>query len=632
MSLYDDLPVSEHNIDALEVCVLQRLELLQRVFDFGEDDRSVLLSTTAAGSDEDISSHFILLLAFQCNCMDVTWLQMAESKYFGHRLQRAATVDLVYLIEKSGLPFEIVMADILHSQPRTLSTPLEAVLSDTVTSNLQESCDSAPMSTHSSLIVPSTSLLTDPQLHTPIVKRQRVEVAGLSSSQASCATALPMVTSPFTPYRPGPASPHHGLPDVARSPAVFAELWSGRSSSVWLQAQVLLKVPFEYSLTLVASRDPDCTLYQGFVYLERKHWHHVMQACFSNIFIRNNVRLKSIVPEIGASEQFSHIVNNVSLTHLTWLKARILSATLKDELSRLDCFPSLQSNNIDELSNLLPLCMQTIHRKLRDTHHLKYLDRFPYTLFIKDAGMSLAQAVKLILDEFRLDPNMSENHIRKKRYEYNIRHIYGKEGRRIAATSLSCKDLMDRDKCSFKLLSEVDLRKNLWHLSGASATTVDRAVAARQHSPQASCREVFDMVLGYNNFFFFLIIFILVIWLCVFELHRSPSNNFVSKMCTCRISDSMFDACRCFPPKSDFHICITADFRARGGARRTDSNTGSQSDSLRRTDAGGNSARMQFEKPSDYFTFARLMRLQELDKNISPPSSLHGSPYSADEA
>lgn len=98
---------------------------------------------------------------------------------------------------------------------------------------------------------------------------------------------------------------------------------------------------------------------------------------------------------------------------------------------------------IDKLSrrSFAP-CMKQMHNHLRVNHHLKYGARRQYGLFLKGIGLSLDEAIAMMRDEFTKKITSDKF---DKEYGYNIRYMYGKEGRRVAQTAMSCATIILRN-------------------------------------------------------------------------------------------------------------------------------------------------------------------------------------------
>ncbi len=86
--------------------------------------------------------------------------------------------------------------------------------------------------------------------------------------------------------------------------------------------------------------------------------------------------------------------------------------------------------------------MRQLHQHLKSAHHLRYHGRIQYNLFLKGIGVTLEGALKFWKREFTkaMDGDKWE-----KQYAYNIRHNYGKEGKRTNYTPLNCLAIITRN-------------------------------------------------------------------------------------------------------------------------------------------------------------------------------------------
>ncbi|GMT00744.1 hypothetical protein PENTCL1PPCAC_30837 [Pristionchus entomophagus] len=128
---------------------------------------------------------------------------------------------------------------------------------------------------------------------------------------------------------------------------------------------------------------------------------------------------------------------------------------------------SITRHQIDSASSqFFPLCMSGIQSHLRKNHHLKHGARRQYGLFLKAIGLSLDEAMAFFREEFtqKIDSDKFE-----KQYGYNIRHMYGKEGKRVEYTAFSCASIIlnnppshdDCHGCPFKHSTEDGLKSIL---------------------------------------------------------------------------------------------------------------------------------------------------------------------------
>lgn len=122
----------------------------------------------------------------------------------------------------------------------------------------------------------------------------------------------------------------------------------------------------------------------------------------------------------------------------------------------------LLSKNVDGASLLFPPCMLNLHQQLCKRHRLSHTQRFHYSLFLKDIGMPIDEAIDFWRCEYRQNPNGSHSCCHswekdEKKYLYGIRHMYGLEGCRKNYASVNCQRIQSVDSscseggCPFKV-------------------------------------------------------------------------------------------------------------------------------------------------------------------------------------
>lgn len=118
----------------------------------------------------------------------------------------------------------------------------------------------------------------------------------------------------------------------------------------------------------------------------------------------------------------------------------------------------------------MPLCMRRIDTHLRGAHHLKHTGRLMYGLFLKQIGLSMEDAMILFSTLMSVKGGGSREAFEKSPYGYNIRHNYGKEGKKTSYTSMGCStiigqpalnDANDCHGCPFKFRDETAIRRLL---------------------------------------------------------------------------------------------------------------------------------------------------------------------------
>lgn len=137
--------------------------------------------------------------------------------------------------------------------------------------------------------------------------------------------------------------------------------------------------------------------------------------------------------------------------------------------------------------------MNHLQTKLHSTHHLKHLGRMQYGLFLKGIGLSLEEALMYWSNEFS---NITADKFAKE-YAYNIRHNYGKEGKRADYTPYSCRKIIlgaapgpdEYHGCPFKHLDKYVVRKMLNNL-GRKEDEINDIMDSVEHGDyQIACKK-----------------------------------------------------------------------------------------------------------------------------------------------
>lgn len=144
----------------------------------------------------------------------------------------------------------------------------------------------------------------------------------------------------------------------------------------------------------------------------------------------------------------------------------------------------------------MPLCMRSLHKALRINHHMKFAGRQVYGLFLKGCGLQLDDAIAFWRQEFC--KKMSVDDFNKK-YAYNIRHNYGKEGKRKDYVPYNCMRIITGEPpkageyhgCPFRHFEEEHLRKALQGIAEVDKQDIMNLVSARHY--QIACKKHFEV-------------------------------------------------------------------------------------------------------------------------------------------
>lgn len=153
-------------------------------------------------------------------------------------------------------------------------------------------------------------------------------------------------------------------------------------------------------------------------------------------------------------------------------------------------------NQLPQSIVAMPLCMMNMMAKLREQHHLRYAARLQLGNFLKGCGLTMEESLRFWQTEFgkgTIDAAKFE-----KTYAYNIRHQYGKEGRRKQMTPYACpKIIVDRpavgehNGCPYREFHENDLVAAVRKMGVDAETTKAIAAKAKEGNFQPACGMCF---------------------------------------------------------------------------------------------------------------------------------------------
>ncbi|CAK1579088.1 unnamed protein product [Parnassius mnemosyne] len=196
-----------------------------------------------------------------------------------------------------------------------------------------------------------------------------------------------------------------------------------------------IKIKFNHCLQLVAKRQVE--LRNGIAHIPCSKWKSYLITLFNN--------------------QLKYRLRNIDLTVLN-NDVRIIDLLYKFK-DQFNCFNNdckskvLMSKDVDLASKFFPPCMLNLHQYLRQKHRLSHMQRFYYSLYLKDIGMPVEEAIDFWRMEYKKMPNGSHScgHTWDKderKFIYGIRHLYGLEGGRKIYTSVDCQRIQNENYAS----------------------------------------------------------------------------------------------------------------------------------------------------------------------------------------
>ncbi|KAH7306258.1 hypothetical protein KP509_22G004000 [Ceratopteris richardii] len=250
------------------------------------------------------------------------------------------------------------------------------------------------------------------------------------------------------------------------------------------------KVPFEEVPELVAGRK--VYIHKGQAYVPSTQLTFLVAGQFrsklSKALVLTYRKWMSVISE-EESDRLAPIVEALSSRYLG---PDYSQGKIKSEVALQD---------MDDLAKTsFPLCMRHLFFKLREEHHLKHGGRQQLGLFLKGVGLKLEDALAFWRSEFGQKMGVERF---DKEYAYNIRHNYGKEGKRTDYTPFSCNKIIlstpgvgDHHGCPYRHFSEENLRAALgsMHLGVRIVDEILEKVRNRHY--QVACSLTFEATHG----------------------------------------------------------------------------------------------------------------------------------------
>ncbi|XP_013781854.2 DNA primase large subunit-like isoform X2 [Limulus polyphemus] len=211
---------------------------------------------------------------------------------------------------------------------------------------------------------------------------------------------------------------------------------------------LVFQVPFYCALDFVRNREVE--LQNGVAYLQWSQFDKLLVSFFE-------MTITSGFEQMASSACLFHLQEDLRLKRVCRrLQNIFLQNSYKKEYPLAGPRSPLTQSNIDDLSHYFPLCMNHLHSLLRRHHRLRHTGRIQYTLYLKEIGLPVEEAIKFWEKEYSQPPTCghssslsrtgcshewSKDH---RRYVYNVRHLYGCEGGRKDYSAHCCGALQTR--------------------------------------------------------------------------------------------------------------------------------------------------------------------------------------------
>lgn len=246
------------------------------------------------------------------------------------------------------------------------------------------------------------------------------------------------------------------------------------------------KIPFADALDLFRGRR--VYLEDGFAYVLLKDIVAIILNEFRTKLSKALALTARSLPAVQSDERLQPLLNHLSHSYTG------------QDYSAQGSAGKISLEQIDSLSTKsFPPCMRQLHKALRDNHHLRHGGRMQYGLFLKGIGLTLEQALQFWKQEFirgKMDPDKFD-----KGYSYNIRHSFGKEGKRTDYTPFSCLKIIlnnppsqgDYHGCPFRHSDPELLKQKLqsYKISPGGISQILDLVKGTHY--QVACQKYFEI-------------------------------------------------------------------------------------------------------------------------------------------
>lgn len=245
-------------------------------------------------------------------------------------------------------------------------------------------------------------------------------------------------------------------------------------------------LPFTQALDLVSTRS--CLVVDGLAYVALPKVVSILLAKFRMSLSRSLVLASAAFNHVEEEGRIAPLLKTMN-SHCTDKKNYMEQGIGQNELT---------AANIDALVANMPLCMSQTHAGLKHDHKLKHWGRLQFGLFLKGGGMTMEESLLFFQREFSKIMTTDQFH---KNYAYNVRHMYGKEGKRASYTPYNCQKIImgqapqagDHHGCPFRHYDEQHLASLLQKMSvGTPAERSDILRLKRTNNFQLACLKHFE--------------------------------------------------------------------------------------------------------------------------------------------
>lgn len=261
-----------------------------------------------------------------------------------------------------------------------------------------------------------------------------------------------------------------------------------------IDAESFVQVPWHQVPELVERRK--VLVHKGYAWIPNKEQSSLVLAEFQSRLAQQLEQTARALPRLDEDGRLMPVLEHLSMSSLL---------STSNEYASTALFPSdggpstLTADMVGPIvEQHAPLCMRHLHATLAQTHHLRHYARLQFSLYLKELGLPVEEALLFWRRSFS---TMSDDKFNKE-HRYNIRHNYGLEGRRLNYPAKSCARILTQDPpgpqdhhgCPFRHFNAANLSAALTeHYRLPASEQAEVLAAAQAGHYHVACTRVFEL-------------------------------------------------------------------------------------------------------------------------------------------
>ncbi|KAH3687523.1 hypothetical protein WICPIJ_001485 [Wickerhamomyces pijperi] len=257
----------------------------------------------------------------------------------------------------------------------------------------------------------------------------------------------------------------------------------------YFEKEEFIKIPFEYVPELISSRS--VFLKQGHAFVPKFQQINLLTLEFTGNLQKTLISTSHAFPTLDEEDRLIPILNHLGAANNFLEDDSVFDELMNSEVNSV----TVKSTKI---TRNFPLCASHLMDGLTSAHHLKYLARKQFSLFLKWIGLSVDEALKFWASEFTQTMGMDKF---EKEYKYNFRHDYGLEGSKIKYKPWDCRKILSQPRphageyhgCPYRDLSKDSLKAQLKSMGLKDEEVYGVLEINSKGDPTASCTKVLEL-------------------------------------------------------------------------------------------------------------------------------------------